>query len=76
MKAQKHACFPVFSPFSAHFTSHYIIKDKGLLYLHVHGELVEVHTDVGGGSREFPATVLSQRLLPVASHTEHFQLLA
>ena len=27
MKAQKHACFHVVSPFSAHL---YIIKDKGL----------------------------------------------
>ena len=31
MKAQKHACFHVFSPFSACLSPHYIIMVKGLL---------------------------------------------
>ena len=31
IKAQKHACFHVFSPFSAHLYPHYIITVKGLL---------------------------------------------
>ena len=29
MKAQKHACFYVFSPFSAYISPHYIINIKG-----------------------------------------------
>ena len=31
MKAWKHACFYVFSPFSAYFSPHYIVVEKGLL---------------------------------------------
>ena len=29
MKAQKHACFHVYFPFSAYFYPHYTIRDKG-----------------------------------------------
>ena len=29
----KHACFQVFSPFSAYFSPHYIIVEKGLLHV-------------------------------------------
>ena len=31
MKACKHECFYVFSPFSAYFFPHYIVVEKGLL---------------------------------------------
>ena len=31
MKAWKHECFYVFSPFSAYFFPHYIVVEKGLL---------------------------------------------
>ena len=31
--ARKHACFHVFSPFSAHLYPHYIIMDKGLIWM-------------------------------------------
>ena len=31
MKVRKHECFYVFSPFSAYFSPHYIVVEKGLL---------------------------------------------
>ena len=32
----KHACFHVFSPFSAYFLPHYIVVEKGLFCVHVY----------------------------------------
>ena len=49
MKAQKHECFRVFSPFSAHhYPPHYNITDKGLLpVMGVYGICLSVELSKG-----------------------------